>query len=372
MTMQPDRIIHMLYEAAASEEDWYKTACVIGDQVGAGPIHLFLCSLETGREYVNFLARGNPDFAAEYLDDYAATDFRVPRVMAHKAGAYIDERSYVTREEAAGSAIHQEFLPRQEIYNISGTNLTHDGCIGWFGLSTRGPGHDFDDRQRAFLSSISGHVFRAMKLYRNRQDLVAERDLASQTLDLVNTGILILAGSQVLESNATFDRLLEDRFFLLRNDSLTCSDPVQAAKLQHHLAGDRDHASQDCLVLRHPEAGVTYLVQCHALSSPLPGPQRRQTHQAVSILKLDLDEQPDLEEVTAFCGSYGVSRAEAMVMRAVLASQHLSAFAEDRGIRLDTVQKQLKSAMRKTELNSQKKIFQAFERYRLMKPQGRS
>ena len=358
----------MLYESAASEEDWYTTACAIGDLVGAGPIHMFLCSLETGREYVNFLARGNPDFATEYLDDYAPTDFRVPRVMAHRAGAYIDERTYVTRDEAASSAIHQEFLPRQKIYNISGTNLTHDGCIGWFGLSTRAADDDFDDRQRTFLSSVSGHVFRAMKLYRTRQDVIAARDLSSQTLDLVNTGIVILAGTQIVEGNAVFDRLLQERFFLLRNASLTCSDPFQAAKLNHYLTCRDDSRGGDGLVLRHPQAGVSYFVQCRDLVSPLSGLYRRKTYQTVSILKLDFEEPPDLDEVIAFSASYGVSKAEAMVLCAVLGSQHLGAFAQARGIQLDTVHKQLKSAMRKTDLNSQKKIFQAFERYRLMNP----
>lgn len=368
MMEQADRIIHMLYESAASEQDWCTTACAIGDVVGAGPIHMFLCSLETGQEYVSLIARGNPNFATEYLDDYAPTDFRVPRVMAHRPGTYIDERNYVTREEAACSPIHHDLLPRHKIYNISGTNLTHDGCIGWFGLSTQAPDHDFDDRQRTFLSSISGHVFRAMKLYRTRQDLISARDLSSQTLDLVNTGIVILAGLQIVEGNAVFDRLLEERFFLLRNASLTCSDPVQAAKLYHYLTCRDEGGGEDCLVLRHPQGGVSYLVQCRDLVSPLNGLHRRQTYQTVSILKLDFDEQPDLDEVIAFSASYGVSKAEAMALRAVLGSQHLGAFAQARGIQLDTVHKQLKSAMRKTDLNSQKKIFQAFERYRLMNP----
>ncbi|OCW59480.1 helix-turn-helix transcriptional regulator [Hoeflea olei] len=370
MNAQTDRIIHMLYDAAAAEQDWYETACEIGDLVGAGPIHLFLCSLETGRDYLGFLARGNPDFADEYLLDYAPSDFRVPRVMAHKPGSYIDERDYVSRDEAATSPIHQDFLPRQEIYNISGANLTHDGCIGWFGLSTRGPGDEFDDHERGLLSLISGHVFRAVKLYRNRLDLMAAQDLSARTLDLVATGIVILAGPEVIQTNAAFDRLLQDRFFLVRNGGLTCADAAQAAQLQLYLSGVIDDGGPDCLVLRHREGGVSYLVQCHDLPAPRLSRTTTQAHRAVSIVKLDLDAQPDLEQVMAFCDGFCISRAEALAIHAVLGSQPLGAFAETRGIRLDTVHKQVKSAMRKTELNSQKKIFQAFERYRQINAKG--
>ncbi|KJS08114.1 MAG: hypothetical protein VR78_18655 [Hoeflea sp. BRH_c9] len=366
MMEQSDRIIHMLYEAAAEGEGWFEAACAIGDEVGAGPVHMLLSSLETGQEYVNLLARGNPGFAAEYLDHYAPTDFRVPRVLAHRPGTYIDEREYVTAEEARSSPLHQDFLPRQEIFNICGSNMSHDGCIGWFGLSTRGPNHEFDDRQRAFLGVLSAHLFRAMKLHRNRLDLIAARDLATQTLDLLNTAIVLLTGSRVVDANSAFTRLLEDRFFLLRTDALTCAYPNQAARLSQYLGRTGDGGNEDCLVLRHPASGATYLVQSRDLFSPLAGRRRPLAHQTVSILKLDLEEEPELEDVMAFCGGYDISSAEAMVVRAVLSSQHLGEFAESRGIRLDTAHKQLKSAMRKIGASSQKKIFQAFERYRLI------
>lgn len=366
MMAQTDLIIHMLYEAAAQGEGWFEAACAIGDEVGAGPVHLLLSSLETGQEYVNLLARGNPGFAAEYLDNYARTDFRVPRVLAYRPGRYIDEREYVTREEARSSPLHQEFLPRQEIFNICGSNMSHDGCIGWFGVSTRSPKHEFDHRQRAFLAVLSRHIFRAMKLYRTQQDLIATRDLATQALDLVNTSIVLLTGSKVVDVNSTFARLLEDRFFLIRNDVLTCFNPGQAARLSQYLGRTGDSANEDCLVLRHPATGAAYLVQSRDLFSPQTGPRRPLAHQVVTIQKLDFEEKPDLEDVMAFCAGYGVSSAETMVIRAVLSSQPLGAFAEVRGIRLDTAQKQLKSAMRKIGAGSQKNIFQAFERYRLI------
>ncbi|PWW01458.1 hypothetical protein DFR52_102120 [Hoeflea marina] len=362
-----DRLIRMVYESALEPESWSDTAAAIGDHLGAGPIHLMLSSLETGRDYVSLLARGNPDFATEYLADYAPIDFRVPRVMAHQPGVYIDERSYVSREEARVSPIHQEYLLRQEIYNISGANLSHDGCIGWFGVSTLGPSHDFDARQRRFLELLSRHVFTAIKLTRRHLDLGLAGDLARQSLDMLNAAVAIIANNRVLDGNAAFGELLKERFLLLSNGALSCADPAQAESLTRFIARRVTSGEGGSLVLRHHAKGVTYLLQCQDLFSRIPGQRRHDGHRTVTILELGFAADPGIDEVMDFGRAYEISRAEAEVLQAVLSSRPLGAIAEARGVRLDTVQKQLKSAMRKTELNSQKKIFQAFERYRLMR-----
>ena len=65
-------------------------------------------------------------------------------------------------------------------------------------------------------------------------------------------------------------------------------------------------------------------------------------------------------------GAYGLSEAEIHVRLAVLRHEELKDLAETRGVNPDTVRKQLKSAMAKMDVNSQKELFRMHERFRLM------
>ncbi|RUM95143.1 hypothetical protein EET67_24950 [Pseudaminobacter arsenicus] len=168
---QPDRILHKLYQAANDAEIWLDASHDISELVKGGPVHLLLASLETGDTYVNLFARGDPGMADEYLHNYAGMDFRTSRVMARTLGDFIDEREYVSEEEARASVIHQEFLPRYDIHKISGSNMCLDGCIGWFGISTKSASDEFESRHREFLKWLSPHVLNAFRIAKTQHEL---------------------------------------------------------------------------------------------------------------------------------------------------------------------------------------------------------
>lgn len=369
-----DRIVHQIYEAADDPEYWPDVGSDIADCVDGGAVHLLLASLRTGEEYINLFQRGDPGFASEYLQHYAGLDFRVPRVMARRLGTFLDEREYVSEGEARASAIHQELLPRYAVHKISGANMSLEGCIGWFGVSTRRPSDEFDDRQRRLLARLSAHLLRAFRIARSTRELQVSRDLGRQAADLVSAALFIHRHGRVALMNAAAERMLAGGFLVLRGEQLVCTHPGEQARLSRFMQDRADDPARDfaqggseaTLLLRNHEDGAAYMVRSHAL--PADGARGGGTGGfcgAISIVEPAPPAGPSLGDVLGFCSAYGVTRAEGMAVHAVLNSISLADFAAIRGVRLDTVQQQLKSAMSKMELASQKKIFQAFERYRV-------
>ena len=362
-----DRIIHKIYEAANEHEYWDELNRELVDRLDGGSIHLLLASLETGAEYVNLFARGDPEFATEYLRDYAGIDFRVPRVMARGLGEFSDEREYVSQEQARQSPIHQDLLPRYDVHHISGANMSLNGCIGWFGISTRSPSEEFDGRQRAILSHLTPHILNALRITRTHSELKLTRDLHSRSLDFVNAGLFLFQQGELVYTNEYAQLLVKNGPFLLHNGNLSCAQPSKAAKLAAFMKGSIGRHADGETLLRVEDSGAAYLVRMHHLTPPLfEGASNRKSSFMVSITELALPAAPDLEEVMRFCAGFEVSRAEEIAVQASLNSTSLATLAAARGVSLDTVRQQLKSAMAKMGLNSQRKLIQAFERFRTM------
>lgn len=365
-----DRIIHQFYEAPDNPEYWTASCEDLSELIGAGAVHLWLASTETGAEYVNLFTRGDSQFASEYSSDYAPMDFRVPRVMARGLGVFSDEREYVSSTEAECSPIHQQLLPRYGIYNISGANMSLDGCIGWFGISTRTPDSEFDAGQIRLLEHASRHLLNALKINRSRRDLCLSRNLAYSCLDLVNVPLIVLDHKSVAYANKAAYRLFDDGFFLLRRGVLSCTNPAGNEKLAQFLRSPSSGLAEMPLLLRNP-CGGSFLIRVHNLSPTfIPTGNVTVRQRAISIIELDPAMAYEAKDVAAFCSSFGVSAAEAKAVHAVLTSMSLDEFARSKGITLNTAQQQLKSAMRKMELNSQKKIFHAYARFRSLQALG--
>ena len=359
-----DGTIGRIYEAVENPEYWSVVGDDIAELAGGGAVHLMLASLDTGAAYVSEFRYGDPQFALEYLEDFAEIDFRVPRVMARKPGELLDERSYVSPDDVRRSPIHQELLPRYKVHKIVGSNMCMDDCIGWFGISTPDKDSEFDISQTRAFGLLSSHLYRALSLHKDNRDLRLSRDMSRGVLDAADGSLLLFTNGELVHANLKALELLDDGFFVIRHGRLVCANVAENGRLEAYLHGDL-HPRRPPLMVRDIACGAVHFVRTH---TPLPsysqGQLKSGIHLAVSIVTVGDTGDPDIEAVAAFCGGYGVSKAEIATVHSVLCSESLRRNAEVRGIALDTVQKHLKSALAKMGLRSQKKLFQMFERFR--------
>ena len=175
---------------------------------------------------------------------------------------------------------------------------------------------------------------------------------------------MLFANGELVHANRKARQLLDDGFFVIRHGRFVCTNVAESVRLVSYLRGD-PYPLRPPLMVRDFACDTAHFIRTHA---PLPfysqGQLRSGVYLAVSIVTVCDAGDPDIDQVTAFCASYGVSKAEITTVHAVLCSENLRRNAEARGIALNTVQKHLKSALAKMGLNGQKKLFQMFERFR--------
>lgn len=360
------RLVQKIHEAAGNPECWSRLSMEIADHVGGGTVHLMLASPSDGTEYLSLFPRGDPAFAAEYLRDYMSLDFRVPRVLSKRPGLLVDERSYVSPEEVRRSPIHQEFLPKYQIYEIIGANMTIDESMGWFGISTLKPGEDLDARKKRAFAELTPHLLQAYKTLKANHDLKISAGMSLGALDLLNVAVLLVRGRRLWHVNRAAARILDDGFLSFANGRLISRDPMENGRLARFQDEFSPERSAHIVITDHHHERE-YGIRLHASALGYGEERRLQAGELVfSITEMSARAEVDPAMVEAFCAGRGVTAAEQAVLRVVLEDGSLARFARERNVTLDTVQKQRKSAMAKLFLTSQKALVRAFTRFQML------
>ena len=202
-----------------------------------------------------------------------------------------------------------------------------------------------------------------MKLTAVHTELKLARDHSRGALDLLANGVVLTKSGTVVHVNHAARSLIERGLFSINGGRLRCRDTAidgRLAALDGRTCGRRQP-----MLLQAPELGAAYMVSVHAVfPSYRDGAVRASGYEAISIAELDHPGDINFEDVVAFCAPYGITSAEASAVHASLSSISLASHAKTREVSLSTVQQQLKSALSKMGLQSQKKLFRAFERYR--------
>lgn len=354
-----------VYEAASNPEYFSE----VGDRISAfargGRAHFLLFDPGAGREYLHYLSGEKDDFSKEYNEIYLPRDFRVPRVVALPVARFTDERAYVAPEEARTSDIHQDLLARYRIHNIYGANLRTGSALGWFGLSVRERGTEFDHVTMRALSGLVLHLQRAYATLLANSDLMLDRSLMAAALDDAKSAILIVDGGRVVLANAMMQDLLSRGFFRLLGARLGCRDRHEGRKLSA-LQDDRLLLPREPTVIRDGRSGESFAVTCRRLFPQIGSDGAISgREQIVTVTPIFGNDEPDVRAIEAFCREHFLTERERGVIAVVLTGGSLSRHAAGRGVTVDTVRKQLKSAMARLEAASQKDLVRLFERFRM-------
>lgn len=361
-----DRIVREIYDAALDPDQFPEVAVRISDSVGGASVHLLLADLNNGIEYLSKLARGDDAFSREYVRDFLDQDFRVPRVLAQQRGVLIQETSYVSRQEYARSEIHQTLLPKYEIHNIVGANLGVGETTGWFGISTRCADTPFDADQLQFLSAIVPHLHQAYKILMTKAQLAQANSALGLALHAMDGPILVLQGSTVEFANAAAMQLFDEGFFHVKSGRLVCVNRSQSRRIAAFLSRPASPVDVS-IVVRDPDMDVSYFLRCRDVpDASMPASPELVFRRIVTVGRTSRLNTIDPTEIALFCRQYGLSPRETAVVTAVLGEVPLRDFADAERIALNTAQKQLKAALAKLDLPSQKALFRAYERFRLL------
>ncbi|AEV39637.1 transcriptional regulator, LuxR family protein (plasmid) [Pseudovibrio sp. FO-BEG1] len=358
-----DLFLTQLYEAVEHPELFEDALLTASDLLRASGMHLYTYDAAKPEERLNYVARIDPSFEPEYTENYFAHDYRIDRVNRSPYGQIVTDAEMTTEYGLKTNPIHQ-LLPKFEVYDLMGTNLTKGDNFGWFGVSSLNPGDGFSPLQRKMFENMIPHASRALHYRQRVRSLEMRLALKDSVTGNLPYGLIIFTQYDINSINPRALEILEHGFLRLRKTGISCSDRKQNKKLEE--------AQISALVgglpivnLTDERTGTTYLIQ---IFNPKPqasdGSLETAQYLAVKIMMTSATANADPAVIEKLTDVFRLSKAEGNVICAVLSSKSLQNYAQDRSVRLDTVRKQLKSALYKMGINSQKQLFQLYEVFR--------
>lgn len=357
-----DQIVGLIYEGSQSSEIWKTVAEQVGASLKGGVVHIFLGNSDDRNEYFGESPRINPEMHRDYFDTYAALDVRLPRIIAAPQAVLFDERQIISKHERRQSPVHNELFPRHQIHKVWGANLSVGNTLGWFGISPLHDGDEFCGQEIRALERLLPHLHRSFRAFKDNTDLKITADLTNTALDCNPHSLLIYTDGQLSFINNAATIIIERGFLYLDHETLRCRDPQSDGKLQaafigrHHIvdtsfvAWDRDDAYQIRIYDPSP--------------TPRLGMALKVGNRIVSIRVRTKTEKYDVDRLSVLCERFSLTKAELLVLKGVLDNVPLRDLSQVRKVNVDTVRKQLKSAMAKLDVSSQKQLVQMFEQLR--------
>lgn len=226
---QFERIVVALQDAALRDAAWLRALALIDNACGMHSSHLAVVAADAGSpatEYLFGVWRGHgaslDALAGEYVEDYFATDERVPRLLLMPAGSFLCNADLFTEDECATSPTYNQFLPRWDIENQLSARLPAlDGShLLWTVSRSRAQG-EWRPSHLGVLARLLPHVGGAVRV---RQALAKADARAAALAPLLDAPpqsvILIDRFGRVAQTNARAQRLLEDGRLLRERDGL--------------------------------------------------------------------------------------------------------------------------------------------------------
>lgn len=348
-------LVRHLYAASNGQESWDNIVNKIGDGLDLGVIHLFLTDFGSNTAFVGASPRGDPGLDMRYQLEYSQYDFRLPRIEASKPGLLFDERSITSPDEIKKSPLHQELFVKNDIHKIVGSNLSVGQAFGWFGATTRKASDDFSDLQLQVLGRLTQHFLQAFEICKTKAELLYLKDTNAQALDHFDLGLILLKNNKI--------RYFNERAELFVNSGLLASLPgLLYARRASEAAGSGgigfEVPSSQEFRLTDPDTGKEFFVTVKQHVN-LSGFYARD-EMLVLVRSVEEPFRATPEAAARFGVLHGLSEAETATVQAILSNEPLTNLAEERGVKIDTVRKQLKSAMKKLRVNAQKDIILKF------------
>lgn len=367
MTRHVLELIDAIYECVDHPELWQDALGRLSDLMRSGGTQLLVADLGTGRELIGASARMPPEAHIEYMRDYYATDLRAQRLITLPIGTIVDERMVLNEDEIRSDPVINEFEPRYELANLTGSNLMLGSTFVWLGTARASTPRAFDEDELAVLAAILPHVRRAVRL---SLELSSKDPLIGLLANLharSGKAILVLSATPRLSFANEYAQTLADVGLIsVLAGQLSFTDRRAQREFQRILSSWR--------ITRYPGEPSEFLaysldeqcfgVRVHRHLGPIRDLAIPESDKlVVTIVPLADAVKVSSEDVHRFGGLFGMTPAEERVILAVAHDTDLSEYAVTTAVALDTVRKHLKSVLMKTGARSQKQLLRRLERF---------
>jgi DNA-binding CsgD family transcriptional regulator/PAS domain-containing protein len=360
-----EEIVDKIYAAVDDRTLWTDVAGDIAQAAGA-----VSCSLQVRSGTVAKVigAAGYHEFDAKlYEQEYARQDIRAQVLMTLPSDEVHLLHHYMPQERFVRSSYYNEFFRRiTEGYWSAASWITLDRGAGvglGIGIHRSRNADPEDTAQIEVLGSLSPHLRRAGRLHMKLNDVKTRVSQLSDALDHIRQpAILATSDGRLVLANESAGRLFNPPRVLNIDSTgkiITCSakatrqlwEAIEAAGRPAHQAD----AGQPCDIIVNGE-DQTPLISLNVLPLQRREANSRQDLEGGSIMILAKEFEPALVSVDTLRSAFGLSPAEARLVRLLATGASLRQASEIIGVSYSTVVSQIKSCFQKTGTHRQAEL----------------
>ena len=358
-------IVDKIYAAVDERSLWNDVASDIAQTAGAVSCSL---QLRSGAAARIMGAAGYREFDAKlYEQQYARQDIRAQVLMTLPADEVHLLHHYMPQEGFVRSTYYNEFFRRiTEGFWSAASWITLDRGAGvglGIGIHRSRNADPEDAAQIEILDSLSPHLRRAGRLHMKLNDVKLRVSQLSDALDHIRQpAILATAEGRLVLANEAAGRLFDPSRVLSIDSNgkiVTCSakatrrlwEAIEAAARPAEQVDARQPA--DIIVNSDDQ---TPLISLNVLPLQRKDPAARPDLDGGSIMILAQAFEPALVSVDTLRSAFGLSPAEARLVRLLATGASLRQASEIIGVSYSTVMSQIKSCFQKTGTHRQAEL----------------
>lgn len=357
-----DLLLDQIYAAALDPAQWPTALNSIKDQLQSHACALFQYRAGDFAQF-NYVVGTEPWANETYERYYIRINPWTGAAGKHPDGTVLFGYEMVDPAVLVKTEFYNDWLRPQGLYDGMALFLRHDRNV--LALSTLRPKraglHKKSDK--ALVKRFTPHILRAVEINRRLTAAQALRDGLVESFDKLDVGVLLIGSEyRVLFANRVGDNILK------RGDVLTCrrgqlraARPASAEILDRHISGA---ASTGARRGRHPGGVVTLptngpkpmvvlVCPCRTELSLVPGGPLAMLFVSDPAAESQFDER----EIGRI---YGLTGAEARLLRALLEGKRMSEYADETGITLNTAKTYLTQLFDKTGTSRQAELVRYF------------
>jgi DNA-binding CsgD family transcriptional regulator/PAS domain-containing protein len=353
--------IDKIYEAALDPALWPLLLDALGRGLRSEVSAIFLQDQRSAE--VGFLECVGQDAAtmAAYRDHYSKVNVWLESAARLPAGTPVHTPELLDAVSFERSEFYGDWLrPQGVYYSLGCTVLRHPAAethVTLLRSPTTGP---YTREEQAAFARLTAHVRRAVDIHRRLHTATLMRDGMLARLERMALGVAVVdRDGRLLFANATAEGILGlGSGLTVRAGRLTAVDGENAAIIARAIAeaaasSAPEHAADaGVILLRRPSSRPLSILVCRLSPGGVAG--IAEPSALVFIHAEDRDARVRDADLMAL---YGLTRAEARLMRSLLQGQRLSEYAARAGISVNTAKSYLRDVFGKTGASRQSDLF---------------
>lgn len=342
-------LIDQIYQAGADAERWPVVLQSIADAFGAGEASLSAVSPRSVPWLV--APRTDPEYLRSYGEHYHPLNLFWQRMTRAPVGTAVTDRMVLPATTLQSSPFYNEWSLPQGYSSVMGATLLVEG--DWR-IEFVVPGRiEFGPEHLKLYNAISPHLRRAVQLNRRLQTAEADRAHSHDTLDSLEQGVVIVdCTARVLFANRAADSAFAGGLRIV--DGMLCSSSAsETASLRSAIAagtGNGPARSPDTVTISRGPFRIPLSVLVVALQSEATWIAAHRRAAALFISDPERTIGPDDQQLRK---QYGLTRAEAALVRELLQGHKMQQVTANLGIKIATARTHLHRVLAKTGARSQ-------------------